>query len=136
MRRSSPPAYAWDWFSRQRLLWREVHRELARPTRSTSARYRQVEQRSDVVALLRADYSRSQEVRTVVDAWVRDLVFLGLTNRQFAQLGVATPPRGLRWWWTQLTGEELDGSRGMPDSPPTASAEQLAIDNLLTGYGD
>lgn len=30
-RSEAPPAYAWDWFARQRLVWREVARRLAAP---------------------------------------------------------------------------------------------------------
>jgi hypothetical protein len=46
-----------------------------------------------------------------------------------------TAPRGMRWWWTALTGEELDGT---PDPARTASAAepaQLSLDDVNEGYG-
>ncbi len=137
----SPPAYAWDWFARQRLLWREARKRLADDPTPAGARYRPTETRGEVVPMLRADYPHDDAVRTVVDAVVAEVVFLGRTDRPFATLGARNAPRGLRWWWTALTGEPLDAPpprRGRGGDEP-GEAEQLAlggIDDVLSGYGD
>jgi hypothetical protein len=127
----SPPAYAWDWFARQRLLWREVRSRLARSQSLASMRYRNATAKSDVMPLLQDDYAADDIVRSVVDGVVAELAFLSRTDVPFAQLGVAAPPRGMRWWWTALTGERLE-------APPRTVVEdrQLSIDNVLEGYGD
>ena len=98
-----------------------------------------------VMPLLRADYPRDPVVRAAVEAVVRDVGFLGRTDVPFAALGVRTPPRGMRWWWTALTGEELDGPRSSagdvsPAAPPPEPAqltfdEQLTLDDVHEGYG-
>lgn len=149
MPRSGPPAYAWDWFARQRLLWREARSRLAAQDAAVAARYRGVDQRGEVVSLLRADYPRDTEVRAVVDAVVRELAFLSRTSGRWADLGLRSAPRGQRWWWTALTGEDLDHPD--PAAPRTAahpSHRQLALDELAAtdpqlvlddvaeGYGD
>lgn len=131
---SGPPAYAWDWFARQRLLWREARSRLAAADAPTAARYGAVDTRSDVVPMLRADYPREPRVRAVVDAAVAELVFLGRTDRTWDDLGAHTAPRGMRWWWTALTGEVLDAPTGRrPATPP--SHDQLTLDEVLGGYG-
>jgi hypothetical protein len=61
-----------------------------------------------VLALLRADYPRDSVVRSVVDRVVGQVAFLGRTDVPFARLGATNAPRGMRWWWTALTGEELE----------------------------
>ncbi len=145
--RSGPPAHAWDWFARQRLLWREATSRLARSDLPAAHRYASVEARAEAVALLRADYPRDEAVRAIVDQVVTDLVFLGRTDRDFAQLGLHNPPRGLRWWWSALTGEDPDASpRPVRDRP--AGHDQLSLDDLAAvdarlamdqvhgGYGD
>lgn len=140
MARSGPPAYAWDWFARQRLLWRETRTRLARRDGPAARRYRDLEVRSDVIALLRAEYPRDDEVRRTVDEVVTELVFLGRTDGTFAALGVTNAPRGLRWWWSQLTGEDL-ATPGEARHPVRAEppATQLALDDVLDdvfeGYG-
>lgn len=145
MARSGPPAYAWDWFARQRLLWRESRSRLARPESPAARRYGGVESRAEVVALLRADYGADGDVRAVVDGVVRDLVFLGRTSGTFASLGLHNPPRGLRWWWSTLTGEDPDAAPA--DRPASAPASQLSLSDLGSepmftmdevhgGYGD
>lgn len=133
--RQGPPAYAWDWFARQRLLWREARSRLA-VSGPLATRYAGVDTRSDVVTMLRADYPRQPEVRSVVDEVVTEIAFLGQTDVPFARLGVATAPRGMRWWWTALTGEELDGGGrpGAPTAPPQPPA-QLTLDDVHEGYG-
>jgi hypothetical protein len=149
--RSGPPAYAWDWFARQRLPWREVRSRLAASRSPVAARYTAVETRNEVMALLRADLPRDPDVRRVVDEVVAEVVFLGRTDRRFAELGLHSAPRGMRWWWTALTGEDLDAPRphGATPAPRTeeATAEQLhlvapeeadepyTLDDVLGGYG-
>ncbi len=114
MSATPPPAYAWDWFARQRLLWREVRSRLSGTGSPTAARYSPLEERGEVVSLLRADYPVDEFVRTTVDAVVAEVAFLGRTDRRFVELGVRTAPRGMRWWWTALTGEALDGPGRQP----------------------
>src|SRR5690625_696017 len=101
---TGPPAYAWDWFARQRLLWREVRSRLVATATPAATRYAPLQTRAEVLALLRVDYPRDAVVRATVDAVITHLAFLGCTDRRFSQLGVRTPPRGMRWWWTALTG--------------------------------
>jgi hypothetical protein len=133
-----PPAYAWDWFARQRLLWREVRSRIAASSTPAASRYAAAETRSEVVPMLRAEYQRNDTVRAAVDAVVTELTFLGRTDRPFTALGVRNAPRGMRWWWTALTGEELDTPRRPGDGvaagvPP--EADQLTLDEILRGYG-
>jgi hypothetical protein len=129
---SGPPAYAWDWFARQRLLWREARARLAATAGPAATRYHPLDARAEVLALLRADYARDPVVRSTVDRTVAEVAFLGRTDGRFADLGIAAAPRGMRWWWTALTGEALDG-------PATRTVErpaQLSLDDVLQGYGD
>ncbi len=143
MARSGPPAYAWDWFARQRLLWREARSRLAASASPAATRYAAVEERAEVLALLRADYLRDEHVRRTVDTVVAELTFLGRTDVTFAQLGLHSAPRGLRWWWTALTGEDPDAAptvRRQPD-PTQLSLDDLAgdatptLDDVHEGYG-
>lgn len=134
MSTSPPPAYAWDWFARQRLLWREARQRLAGEHGPTQQRYGLVSAKADVLARLRADYADDDVVRRTVDGVVREFAFLGRTDRPFAALGIRNAPRGLRWWWTAITGEEL--------TPPVAATStttpplQLEFPDVLGGYGD
>ncbi len=114
---SGPPAYAWDWFSRQRLLWREARSRLVAAAAPAAVRYAAVNSRTEVVPLLRADYPRDPLVRDVVHRVVADVAFLGRTDVTFAELGVGAAPRGMRWWWWALTGEEPTCARPRPPSP-------------------
>ena len=127
MARSGPPAYAWDWFARQRLLWREARVRTIAAGADPSARYAAVDARSEVVALLRRDYPNEPLVQQIVDAVVTELVFLGRTDRVWADLGVRNPPRGMRWWWSALTGEEPDAS---PSAAHVHAPAQLSLDDL------
>ena len=162
MARTGPPAYAWDWFARQRLLWREARSRLAATATPVANRYAPLDAKSEVVTSLRADYPRDEVVRRTVDAVVGDVAFLGRTDRRFAELGARTAPRGMRWWWTALTGEELDrpsrrtaGHTGGGTDAGTGgsahegrAAHQLtlvdlaevdpehALDDVAEGYGD
>jgi hypothetical protein len=134
--RTGPPAYAWDWFARQRLLWREARSRLAAASAPVAIRYAAVDTRTEVVPMLRADYPRDPLVREVVDRVVAEFAFLDRTDVPFSALGATNPPRGLRWWWTALTGEELTGPRplGEEEAPPP-DPRQLALEDVLEGYG-
>lgn len=147
MAERGPPAYAWDWFARQKLLWREARSRLASGGSPMAGRYAAVEDRRDVLPLLRADYPHDPDVRRAVDETIAEVAFLGRVNVSFAELGVRTAPRGMRWWWTALTGEPLDGPQAARKAP-TEVAEQLelgdlavldpapALDDVAGGYGD
>jgi hypothetical protein len=127
-----PPAYAWDWFTRQRLLWREARKRLATGPHESAPRYRQSDTRSDVVAMLRDDYPRDDAVRRAVDKVVAEYAFLGRTGVPFEELGVRTAPRGMRWWWRNLTGEDVD----TPSRPDTAAHQmELDLDEVHEGIG-
>lgn len=125
-----PPAYAWNWFARQQLLWREARARLAGSSSPLARRYTTVDTRPDVIARLRDDYPHHPIVRDVVQAAITELVFLGRTDEPFRHLGVRTPPRGMRWWWTAITGEQLARH---PDQPPPG--RQLTLDDVHEGYG-
>ena len=148
MARSGPPAYAWDWFARQRLLWREVRVRLEAAAAPAAIRYAEVDSRAETVGLLREDYPCDELVRRTVDEVVAEFAFLGRTQRRFRDLGLVNPPRGLRWWWSAVTGEEL-GPSG-PKAPgahprPTqlrleadelgVDAEAYGLDDVHEGYG-
>lgn len=127
------PAYAWDWVSRQRLVWREAQQRLAATAPPTGTRYARLSNRVDVMAALRTDHAGDDLVRDVVADVIRELVFLGHTDRPFADLRVRNAPRGMRWWWRALTGEDLD--QGPP--PPTVEPpRQLHLTDVLRSYGD
>lgn len=126
-----PPAYAWDWFSRQRLLWRAARQRLAVGGHDTAAQYRDAESRSESLALLREHYPADDVVRDAVNEAISRYVFLDRTDVEFSALGVRTPPRGMRWWWTTITGEELD--QPAPSSAPRRV--QLTLDDVHEGIG-
>jgi hypothetical protein len=134
--RSGPPAYAWDWFARQRLLWREARLRLTATAAPAASRYHAVDTRAEVIALLRTDYGRDPIVRDVVHHVVADVAFLGRTDARFADLGIRNPPRGLAWWWSALTGE--DPSAPTPEARAALEAEppaQLRLDEVQQGWG-
>lgn len=130
-----PPAYAWDWFARQRLLWREVRARLVRASYPAAGRYHQAAEKGEVVLRLREDYVRDPVVRDVVHTVVGEVAFLGRTDVPFERLGATNAPRGMRWWWMRITGEEIE-----PRRPPPASArsgdDQMTLGEVLEGYGD
>lgn len=127
-----PPAYAWDWFSRQRLLWRESRKRLATGPHETAPRYRLADTKSDVMALLKLDYQRDEHVRMIVGKVVEEITFLGRTDAQFQDLGARNAPRGMRWWWTTLTGEDV----AKADRPePSHRQLQLGLDEVHEGLG-
>lgn len=136
---AGPPAYAWDWFARQRLLWRRARARLADAPHTVALRYREVAARGDVMPLLRTDYPREPIVRQTVNEVVGELAFLGRCDRPFASLGIANPPRGLRWWWTALTGEQLESGtvrKPAASGPRHTVAGQMTLDDVFEGYGD
>lgn len=135
MPQAGPPAYAWDWFARQRLLWRDARARLEQVSAPAATRYATVETRSDVLVLLRADYPRDEIVRATVDAVIAEGAFLGRIDVPFARLGLTNAPRGLRWWWTALTGEDLDRSDAMQAPPRGPDPTQLSLDEVHEGYG-
>ena len=136
MARSGPPAYAWDWFARQRLLWREVRSRLAASSTPAATRYAPLDTKSEVVAALRSDYGRDEVVRAVVHRVVGEVAFLSRLDVPFAALGVTNAPRGMRWWWTALTGEELDAPADRGAAAQAAAGRQLTLDDVHEGYGD
>lgn len=137
MTASAPPAYAWDWFARQRLLWRAARARIARSSSPAAVRYAHLETRQDTVPALRSDYAHDPVVADIVNDVVAELVFLSRTDRPFSALGVGAAPRGLRWWWSALTGEALDPPRPVPRAAAnTVAAGQLTLDEVLEGYGD
>lgn len=139
MEATSPPAHAWDWFARQRLLWREARtRVIARADdvgEDVAARYAAMDARPDVVTMLRRDWDLVPAVRTIVEDTVADIAFLGRITEPFEALGLRTAPRGLRWWWSAVSGEPVEAvtaavARAMDDP------EQLTLGEILGGYGD
>jgi hypothetical protein len=134
--RSGPPAYAWDWFARQRLLWREARSRLTAAAAPAASRYHAVDTRAEVIALLRADYGRDPLVRDVIHDVVADVAFLGRTDVRFAELGIRSPPRGLAWWWSALTGEDTSGpSPTHLAADPVDPPAQLRLDEVQQGWG-
>jgi hypothetical protein len=145
---AAPPVYAWDWVARQRLLWREVRSRLAAVEGPVGARYAMVQDRVDILPLLRADYPADPLVRDTLHRVIAEVAFVGRTDVPFAALGFRTAPRGLRWWWTAVTGEELDRPRRAagdagPGGPHQLTLPELAeldpqpaLDDVAEGYGD
>ncbi|MFU8839394.1 MAG: hypothetical protein ACNA8R_01575 [Nitriliruptoraceae bacterium] len=148
MSTGAPPAYAWDWVARQRLVWRDARARLAATRGPVGARYAAVQDRADVLPLLRADYPTDAEVRRALHGAIAEVAFGGRTDVPFAQLGFRSAPRGLRWWWTAVTGEELDRPRPRADAQAPTGPRQLrlpelaeldpqpALDDVAEGYGD
>lgn len=130
-----PPEYAWDWFARQRLLWREVRQRLSDGAGAAAARYSAAETKGEVLTLLKADYGRDEQVCREVRAAVARLAFLGRTHVPFEQLGVPHPPRGLRWWWTALTGERLAMTPPRSEAGQSRGPVQLSLDEIQQGLG-
>jgi hypothetical protein len=135
--RSGPPAYAWDWFARQRLLWREARSRLTAAAAPAASRYHAVDTRAEVIALLRADYGRDPLVRDVIHRVVADVAFLGRTDVRFAELGIRNPPRGLAWWWSAVTGEDTAGRSPakLAASDAVDPPAQLRLDEVQQGWG-
>ena len=182
MSSATPPAYAWDWLARQRVVWQECRRRLiaagdamstpgpapsdmqqraagdvpdwssdhpdllisARPATPPHAAgprrdYRSLGTRAEVIAALRVDYPGVTDVRTLVDAVVTEVAFLGRLDVSPAALGVRSVPRGMQWWWSHLSGRPADTSPSdaRRDSEPRADVPlQLRLVDVLAGYGD
>jgi hypothetical protein len=101
--------------------------------------YAALDTRGECIAALRADYPEDATLRTTVDAVVADLAFLGRLDVPLHELGVRTAPRGMRWWWTHLTGRDADEGRSEPcdgDEHPSSVPLQLRLVDVLAGYGD
>lgn len=131
-----PPAYAWDWFTRQRLLWQEARARLARGAGPAAVVYGGLETRPEVVARLREDYPEDPSVRAAVDEVVREVAFLDRTGRPFEEVASRTAPRGLRWWWHHLSGDDVPPPPPRPAARDSIPETQLTIGEVLTGYGD
>jgi hypothetical protein len=186
----APPAHAWDWLARQRLVWHEIRRGLiaagygaghaaepvAPPTKrpadgrfgdvpdwsadhpdlrlsSTAAHraststgdgagkrdYAALDTRAGCIAALRSDYPQDTALRATVDAVVADVAFLGRLDVPLHELGVRSAPRGMRWWWTHLTGRDSDEGRSDPNVGHELAGTvplQLRLVDILAGYGD
>lgn len=140
---ANPPAYAWDWFGRQRLLWHYARLRLTADNQPPAliARYMATDARNDTLKLLRDDYLTSPLIETAVHDTISERVFLDRLERPLADHGFRNAPRGLRWWWTALTSETLTDA-----TPPAANATQLALGfeaaryahqkDIYEGYGD
>ena len=186
----APPAHAWDWLARQRLVWHEIRRGLiaagygsghgAGPVAPLSKRPADgrigdvpdwladhpdlllgstaahraststgdgtgkpdcvaLDTRAGCIAALRSDYPQDTTLRATVDAVVADIAFLGRLDVPLHELGVRTAPRGMRWWWTHLTGRDSDERRSDPNVGDELAATvplQLRLVDILAGYGD
>ena len=113
----------------------------ALPDRTAPSRrdYGVLDTRAECIAALRADYPHDPVLRATVDAVVGELAFLGRLDVPLHTLGVRSAPRGMRWWWTRLTGRDADeGRSGRSDGdelrPPVPL--QLRLVDVLAGYGD
>jgi len=169
-RSADPPALAWDWLARQRMVWREVARRLTLATSTARGPHPDVPDWSDVAGLgarrhdesaardwstlrtrievigaLRADYGHDAEVRSITDAVVTELAFLGRLDVPLERRGVLAPPRGMRWWWEHLGGAAAppqpdDAAAPSGAGPRSESAGplpvQLRLVDVLAGYGD
>lgn len=143
---ASPPRHAWDWFARQHRLWRAVRADLADHDEPLASRYGLVEARDDVMGRLRRDYTLDPVVVEVVHRHVDSEVFLGRADRGLDALGIRNAPRGLRWWWSAVTG--LPDTTGRPTArhrdrqlsldldARRGGDEQLALDEVRYGWGD
>lgn len=141
---ATPPRHAWEWFARQRLLWRHVRGDLAATPDPVGARYRMVQDRDDVLAHLRVDYPTDDVVAATVHRRVDADVFLGRADRGLEALGIRNAPRGLRWWWSAVTGRP-SGSIELPERPERDQLRldldqpvdpQTALDEVRYGWGD
>jgi hypothetical protein len=131
-----PPGYAWDWFTRQRLLWREAQDRLRRRPGNAGTAYDGLDTRAEVTARLREDYPIDAGVRDVVDAVVREVAFLDRTDKPFGRVAAASAPRGLRWWWSRLSDDDAPPAPPRPPARDRVPDTQLTIEDVLSGYGD
>ncbi len=146
-RSAHPPAYAWDWLTRQRVVWTEIVRRLAPPAAPTGPHpqvpdwsdlldrppgagdehgtrdWSTLRTRTEVFAALRADYATDPRVRAATDGAVADLAFLGRLDVPLTARGVGAAPRGMRWWWDHLGGAGADAD-ARPDLRPASPASR------------
>ena len=153
-RTAHPPAYAWDWLTRQRVVWTEIARRLApspdapsgphpdvpdwsdlvdtsaaAPEAGTPRDWSSLRTRTEVIAALRADYPHDPRVREATDAAVADLAFLGRLDVPLADRGAGAAPRGMRWWWAQLGGAPGDdGGAGAAARPSGRRARSEGLE--------
>jgi hypothetical protein len=130
--------------------WSHDHRDLVQkgvdrndPTPGPPPRplrdYLPLDTRTEVIAALRNDYPDDGVVRAVVDAVVTEVAFLGRLDVPLHALGVRSAPRGMRWWWSRLSGVTVDD---MPSATEIASELaqvaplQLRLLDVLAGFGD
>lgn len=150
---ATPPRHAWAWFARQHLLWRHVRRDLAKAADPVGSRYLLVEDRDDVLERLRRDYPVDDEVAATLHRRLDADIFLGRADRGLEALGIRNAPRGLRWWWSAITGRptssidlavrrdrrqlQLDVGAASGDGLATGGGDaQLALDEVRYGWGD
>lgn len=101
--------------------------------------YAALDTRAGCIAALRSDYPQDTTLRVTVDAVVTDVAFLGRLDVPLHELGVRSAPRGMRWWWTHLTGRDSDEGRSdsnVGDDRRLIAPQQLRLVDILTGYGD
>jgi len=101
--------------------------------------YAVLDTRADVIAALRTDYPGDATVRAVVDEVITAFVFLDRLDATSQELGVRTAPRGMRWWWSHLTGRPLPEAPSAPSGTSEHASDlplQLRLVDVLTGYGD
>ena len=109
------------------------------PTDGRPRDYRSLGTRAEVIAALRVDYPSDAAARRIVDAVVGEIAFLGRLDAPLTALGVRSAPRGMRWWWSHLTGQEdaalPSAAAGPSEHQPTVPL-QLRLIDVLSGYGD
>lgn len=144
---ATPPRHAWDWFARQHLLWRHVREDLAAAPEPLASRYRLVEDRDDVVERLRRDYPADEVVAAALHRRLDQDIFLGHADRGLEALGVRNAPRGLRWWWSAITGRptptidladrsDTDQLRLDLRTASPADDARRDLDDVRYGWGD
>jgi hypothetical protein len=140
-RRTPPAGDVPDWSRDHPDLAVTVHRDdsgafsVPRPRRD----YRPLDTRAEVIAVLRADFVDDPAVRRVVESVVAEVAFLGRLDVPLHEHGVHTAPRGMRWWWTRLSGAAGEAARsveGDPSEPAGTVPLQLRFDDVFAGYGD
>jgi len=110
--------------------------------------YRPLDTRAEVIAALRLDYPHDPTLRRTVDEAIAQVAFLGRLDVPLSERGVRSAPRGMRWWWSHLSGHPVmdgpyDAHTARGPSTDTAGTEhraqvplQLRLVDVLAGYGD
>jgi hypothetical protein len=86
--------------------------------------------RTEVIGALRTDYAVDPEVRSITDAVVVDLAFLGRLDVPLERRGVLAPPRGMRWWWEHLGGAASAPSADGRPAPSGAGHESESAERV------